>query len=147
VVFLPRLARIIDERAWRARFALFGGALLGIALALLAVAALAPGLLLWILGESYTGLHRELVLVVAGAGLTLLDGYVVSVNLARSWTRWQGAALGSLIAAQAVLVALLPLGTTSGVLTFTLLSGAAALAGQLAITAVGLVRPERVSWR
>lgn len=146
VVFLPRLARITDEHAWRTRTLQFGGALLGIALALLAGAALFPGALLWVLGETYSGLHRELVLVVAGAGLTLLDGYAVSVNLARSWTRWQGLALASLVAVQAALVALIPLGTTSGVLTFNLLSAAAALAGQLAITAIGLTRPERVSW-
>lgn len=147
VVFLPRLARITDERAWRVRCFQFGGALAAIALALLAGAAVFPGTLLWVLGAQYSGLHRELLLVVAGAGLTLLDGYVVSVNLARSWTRWQGLAMAMLVAVQALLVALVPLGTTGGVLAFNVLSSAAALAGQLAITAVGFVRPERVSWQ
>lgn len=147
VVFLPRLARISDERVWRVRAVQFGGALLGIALALLAGAALFPGVFLWVLGGSYTGLHRELVLVVAGAGLTLLDGYAVSVNLARSWTRWQGLAVASLVVVQAALVALVPLGTTGGVLTFNLLSSAAALALQLAIASAGFVRPDRVSWQ
>jgi O-antigen/teichoic acid export membrane protein len=147
VVFLPRLARITDERAWRVRYLQFGGALAAITLALLAAAALFPGPLLWILGAKYSGLHRELVLVVAGAGLTLLDGYAVGVNLARSWSRWQGLAMLSLVAVQALLVAALPLSTTQGVLTFNLLSSAAALVGQLAVAGVGFTRPQWVEWR
>lgn len=146
VVFLPRLARITDERFWRTRFFQFGGLLLGLSLALLFAAALIPGPFLWLLGDRYAGLQRELLLVVAGAGLTLLDGYVVSVNLARSWTRWQGLAVASLVAVQAVLVIFVPLGSTSGVLTFNLLSSAVALAGQLTIAALGLTRSHWVLW-
>jgi O-antigen/teichoic acid export membrane protein len=146
VVFLPRLARVVDDRLYRRRFLQFGLALAGVAAALLAAAAAFPGLFLLLLGKHYAGLQRELLLVVAGAGLTLLDGYVVSVNLARSWTRWQGAAVASLIAAQALLVAVLPLSTTAGVLTFNLLGSAAALAGQLAIATLGFTRPRWVHW-
>lgn len=147
VVFLPRLARIADERLYRRRFLQFGAALAAVALAMIVAAAAFPGLFLLLLGKHYSGLHRELLLVVGGAGLTLLDGYAVSVNLARSWTRWQGAAVGSLIAVQALLVVLLPLSTTAGVLSFNLLAGAAALLGQLAILAVGFSRPSWVHWQ
>jgi hypothetical protein len=118
-----------------------------VALAMLAAAALAPGLFLFLLGKHYSGLHRELLLVVGGAAFSLLDGYAVSVNLARSWTRWQGLAVGSLIAVQAALVAALPLSTTAGVLTFNLLGSAAALAGQVAILAAGFTRPAWVHWK
>lgn len=147
VVFLPRLARIADERLYRRRFLQFGAALAAVALAMFVAAAALPGLFLFLLGKHYSGLHRELLLVVGGAGLTLLDGYAVSVNLARSWTRWQGAAVGGLIAVQALLVAFLPLSTTAGVLSFNLLAGAAALLGQLAILAVGFTRPSWVHWQ
>ncbi|HSF39051.1 MAG TPA: hypothetical protein VLT87_04600 [Thermoanaerobaculia bacterium] len=147
IVFLPRLARILDDRLYLRRALQFGLLLLAAALALLTVAAAAPRLFLMLLGPNYSGLDRELLLVVAGSGLALLDGYVVSVNLARSWTRWQGLAVGSLIVAQAVLVATLPLSTTAGVLSFNVLSSAAALAGQLAIAAVGFTRPRWVAWR
>ena len=85
--------------------------------------------------------------VVAGAGVSLLDGYFVSVNFARSWTRWQGLAVLSLIVVQAALVALLPLSTTSGVLTFNLLSGAAALIGQVVIVTLGFTRSQWVQWK
>jgi O-antigen/teichoic acid export membrane protein len=146
VVFLPRLARIVDDRLYRLRYLQFGGMLLAIALGMLLTAWLAPEPFLWLLGASYAGLDRELLLVIAGSGLALLDGYCMAVNLARSWTRWQGAAVLSLAALQAVLVALLPLSTTSGVLLFNVLGSAAALAGQLAINAVGFTRPEQVRW-
>jgi O-antigen/teichoic acid export membrane protein len=147
VVFLPRLARITDDRLYRRRCLQFGAALAGVALAMLAATALAPNLFLFLLGKHYSGLHRELLLVVAGAGLSLLDGYAVSVNLARSWTRWQGLAVGSLVAAQVALVMALPLSTTAGVLTFNVLGSAAALAGQVAILTAGFIRPAWVHWK
>jgi O-antigen/teichoic acid export membrane protein len=147
VVFLPRLARITDEGLYRRRVLQFGVALAGVALAMLAAVVLAPELFLLLLGPHYKGLHRELLLVVAGSGLTLLDGYVVSINLARSWNRWQGLAVASLVAVQAVLVAVLPLSTTAGVLTFNVLGSAAALAGQLVIITLGFTRPGWVHWR
>jgi O-antigen/teichoic acid export membrane protein len=147
VVFLPRLARIGDDRLFRTRFLQFGALLAAIALALLAAARLYPKGFLFLLGQHYAGLDRELLLVVGAAGLTLLDGYAVAINLARSWTRWQVLAVGGLIAAQAAFAMLLPLSTTAGVLRFNLLSAAAALAGQAAIAAIGFLRPDWVAWR
>jgi hypothetical protein len=146
VVFLPRMARITDDRVFRRRYLQFGALLLAIAAGMLATAFAAPGLLLFILGPHYAGLHRELLLVVAGSGLTLLSGYGVGVNLSRSWNRWESVAVVVLIAAQACFVALLPLGTTAGVLWFNLLSAAVGLALQLAISAAGFVRPQWVRW-
>jgi O-antigen/teichoic acid export membrane protein len=146
VVFLPRLARVADERLYRRRYLQFGALLLAVAAALTAVAALAPGLFLILLGGHYAGLRRELLLVVAGSGLTLLGGYAVSVNLARSWNRWEGLAVVVLIAVQAGLVAVLPLGTTYGVLLFNLYTGATGLLLQLIITLGGFVQPRWVRW-
>jgi len=147
VVFLPRLAQVLDDDLYRRRCLQFAALLLGLALTLFAAAAVAPQPFLLLLGPHYAGLHHELLLVVAGAGLTLLDGYFVGVNLARSWTRLQGFAVGSLLVSQALMVALLPLSTTSGVLTFNLLGAAVALAGQLAIAWLGFTRPKWVHWR
>lgn len=146
VVLLPRLARIVDERLYLRRYLQYGGLLLALALALLAVATLFPDALLLILGNHYSGLHRELVLVIASAGLTLVGGYVVSVNLARSWNRWETLAVLLYIAAQAGFVAILPLGTTAGVLQFNLLSAAAGMALQVVIAVLGFRRPRWVQW-
>jgi O-antigen/teichoic acid export membrane protein len=146
VVFLPRLARVSDERLYLRRYLQFGALLLMVAAAMTAVAAAVPGLFLILLGGHYAGLHRELLLVVAGSGLTLLGGYAVSVNLARSWNRWEGLAVVLLIAVQAGLVAVLPLGTTAGVLSFNLLTAATGLLLQLVITLGGFIRPRWVQW-
>ena len=108
--------------------------------------AAVPGLLLALVGRQYAGLRHELVLVVGSAGLSLLGGYAVAVNLARSWNRWEGLAVAVLIAVQAVLVARLSLATTSGVLTFNLLTAATGLLLQLVIAFGGFTRPGWVRW-
>jgi uncharacterized protein YqgC (DUF456 family) len=146
VVLLPRLARIVDDRLYWRRYLQYGGLMLGFALALLAGALLFPGPILLILGRHYSGLHRELALVIGSAGLTLLGGYALGVNFARSWNRWESLAVLLLMAAQASFVAALPLATTAGVLRFNLLSAATGLGLQLSITAVGLRRPQWVQW-
>jgi len=146
VVLLPRLARVADDRLYWRRYLQYGGMLAAFALCTLAAVLLFPDSLLLILGRQYAGLHRELALVVAGAGLTLLGGYAVSVNFARSWNRWESLAVLLLIVAQAGFAAALPLASTAGVLLFNLLSAATGLALQLAITAIGWRRPRWVQW-
>jgi O-antigen/teichoic acid export membrane protein len=146
VVFLPQLVRIADERMFRWRYVQFGAFLAGLALALFGAAALFPRLFLMLLGPKYSGLDRELLLVIATSGLSLLGGYAVGVNNARSWNRWQPLAVAILALSQASLVFLLPLGTTSGVLWFGLISTVVACLLQLTTTVVGFSRPRWVRW-
>ncbi|HET9212123.1 MAG TPA: hypothetical protein VFR03_17100 [Thermoanaerobaculia bacterium] len=146
VVFLPRLARITDERLYWRRYLQFGALLLAIAAAVLLAAAVVPDLFLLLLGKKYSGLYTELLLTVGSSGFTLVGGYAVSVNLARSWNRWEGLAVVLLIASQGVMVAVLPLSRTAGVLSFNLLSGAVGLSLQMMITLTGFFRPRWVQW-
>lgn len=146
VVFLPRLAGITDERHFRNRYFAFGAALAAVAVAILGTAALVPGSFLALLGPNYRGLHGELLLVVTTAGVTLLGGFAVAVNNARSWNRWQPLAVAMLIAGQVAMVALLPLSTTRGLLLFGLGSAVLGTFAQLIITGVAFVRPARVAW-
>lgn len=146
IVFLPRLSRIAGERLYRVRCVQFGALLAAVALSLYLAVLAFPHALLALLGQKYSGLESELLLVVCGSGLTLVGGYLVSVNLARSWTRWQGLAVLGLAITQAILVKALPLGTTRGVLTFNLLSSSVGLTLQLAITITGFTRPHAVHW-
>ncbi|MFL6197460.1 MAG: lipopolysaccharide biosynthesis protein [Thermoanaerobaculia bacterium] len=145
-VLLPRLANVTDERHYLRRYLQFGGLLAGVAAGMLLITAAAPRLFLMLLGQKYSGLDSELLLVVAGAGVGLLDGYAVGVNLARSWTRWQGAALAVQIAAQALLVFLVPLSSTFNLLLFNLLSACVALALQSITALAGFTRPRWVYW-
>ncbi len=146
IVFLPRLAAITDDRLYRKRYFQYGALLLAIAGSLFAAAAVAPRLFLLVLGPKYGGLHRELLLVVAGAGLTMLSGYAVSTNIARSWNRLQVMNLAVEIIAQVTMVFLLPLSTTFGVLTFTLVSALIGLSLQLVTALLGFRQPRWVLW-
>jgi O-antigen/teichoic acid export membrane protein len=146
IVFIPRLAQVTDDRLYLVRYLQYGAFLAAIAGALLAAAALFPELFLLVLGPNYSGLHYELLLTVTGAGLTLLGGYGVAINFARSWIRWQAAAAGVLVLGQAALVVFLALDTTAGILTFNVLTGALGLALQMVTNLVGFVAPHRVAW-
>jgi O-antigen/teichoic acid export membrane protein len=146
-VFLPRLTNVTDDALYHRRCLQYGLLLALVALALLAAAALVPDLFLLVLGPHYRGLHHELLLIVAGSGLALLGGYVVNVNFARGWTRFQSLTLAVEVAAQIVFVRLLHLSTTTGVLQFTMLSAAVGLSLQLIILELGFRRPGWVRWR
>jgi len=147
VVFLPRLAAIASDELYRVRCLQYGFALALVVAGLLAAAALLPRLFLMLVGPHYSGLHRELLLIVAGSGLAMLGSYVANVNLARGWSRFQGLAVLAELAGQILFVKLLPLSTTAGVLRFTLLSATTGLLCQCVILALGFTRPSWVHWR
>jgi O-antigen/teichoic acid export membrane protein len=146
VVFLPRLARVTEDRRYFVHYLEFGAILAAVAGVLMAAGLLMPGPLLAILGPQYQGLEHEVALVALGASLTLLGSYAVAVNLARSWTRFQTAAVLVLVAAQAAGAAVLPLSTTAGVLGFSILTAAVGLTTQLAVNLLGFFRPRWVLW-
>ncbi len=146
VVFLPRLARIADERLYLERYFQCFAFLALVVLALLAAAAVAPGVFLFVLGPKYRGLHRELLLLVLSSGLALLDGYTLGINTARSWNRWQAAALVGLFAVQATAIALLPLHTTWNVLLFNVFTAGTGLLSQVAMNVCGFLKPRWVHW-
>ncbi len=146
IVLVPRLAQIVDERLYLRRFLQFGALLLSVALAIFAAATLAPHAFLWLLGSTYSGLETELRLVVANSCLLLLDGYLISVNIARSWTRLQVIGLALLATSQAGLVFVLPLQTVVGVLTFAVCSSVLVILVQATTAFLGFTNPHVVHW-
>ncbi len=145
-VFMPRLVQHTGDRMFRRRFLQFGAVLCAVAAGLMAAAMVAPGALLRLIGPSYGGLTYELQLMVLASGISLVAGFIVQVNQARAWSRWQPAALVCLIVAQVVMAARLPLDTTAGVMWFTVGSVAVSGVSQAAIAAVGFARPSWVRW-
>jgi O-antigen/teichoic acid export membrane protein len=146
VVFLPRLARLHDDRLYLMRYLQFGAFMLAIAAGLLAAAALFPGVFLFVLGPTYRGLHRELLLVVLTSGLALLGSYAQGINSARSWNRWQAPALVALFAVQALAIAWLPLSSTWHLLLFNVLTSGVGFVSQTVINGIGFLRPQWVRW-
>jgi hypothetical protein len=146
VVFLPRLVQITDERLFQRRLVQFGGILTAVSGLLVAASVASPATFLWLLGESYSSLAREVPLIVLASGLTLLAGYFGAVANARAWNRLQPAALVVMMAAQAAMIAWLQLDTTMGVAWFAVGSAVAGLVSQVAIVTTGFVRPSWVAW-
>lgn len=146
VVFLPRLVQIVDEGLFVRRMVQFGVILAAVGGVLFLASLAAPQAFLWLLGASYESLSRELPLVVLASGLGLLGAYLGAVANARSWNRLQPGALLVLMAAQAVMIAWLPLDTTMGVAWFSLGSAVAGVVAQFVIVTLGLVRPSWVAW-
>jgi O-antigen/teichoic acid export membrane protein len=146
-VLIPKLSRITDDRVWKRRYGQFALLLFALSAPVVALSAWAPRAFLVFIGKRYEELGGELLIVVATACLGLLDGYLVGVNNARSWTRLQAPALGLLVVAQALLAWRLPLSTTLGVVLFGFGSRVVSTVCQLVIGLLGLSRPEWVRWR
>ncbi|MEP7011511.1 MAG: hypothetical protein ABJC13_14410 [Acidobacteriota bacterium] len=145
-ILVPRLAGIADPRSFVASFLRYGALLAALAGSLWLSAALLPNLFLAVLGPHYRGLRHELLLLIAGAGLSVLGAFVANVNLSRGWTRLQAAALAGEVSVQAALVATLHLSTTAGVIWFQVGGATAGIVFQLAIFVVGIRRPAWASW-
>ena len=147
VVFLPRLASVTDDRVYFRRFTQFCIVLTLVGIGFVALAASVPDVFLLLIGPRYRGLHAELVLVVTAAALTLVGGYLVAVNTARSWTRLQPFMTMLTVCTQLVLILTMSLADTSSVLRFGLVTGAVNLLGQIAVSGIGFLRPRAVLWR
>lgn len=145
-VLVPRLAGIAEPTAFRVSFFRYGGLLAALAGSIWLAAALVPNLFLALLGPHYHGLQRELLLLIAASGLSMLGAYVANVNLSRGWTRLQAVALACEISTQVVLIATLPLATTAGVIWFQVGGATAGITFQLAIFTLGFRKPAWVAW-
>jgi len=146
-LILPRLAAVHDQRRFFRNALAFALVLVVFGAALLGVAVVAPRAFLFLLGENYQHLQRELVILVATAAIGSLSGYVVGINQVRGWMRLQWVSVAVFVAAQAALLATFPISTTRGALIFGLASTSIGLSLQLVTISVGVLRPRWVTPR
>lgn len=78
--------------------------------------------LLWILGSSYSGLEKELVLAVTGGIFSLLNALAYQLGYCRGWIPSQWVFIALSISTQLAGALFLNLGTAQGVLALNLLS-------------------------
>lgn len=81
----PFFARSRRPRELISGFIALNGFFAVVSIALVALASLAPGLLLWVLGPRYGDLKSELVWMVLGASLSAWSGAVYAVGAGRTW--------------------------------------------------------------
>jgi O-antigen/teichoic acid export membrane protein len=121
-VFVPAFARCQDAR--KCRWLYFGIVTCVIAFSgiVLLSAALFPHQFLFVLGNKYAHLERELLLMVAGSVLAALTGAFWALNSAKAWIAGAWLYIPLTITAQLALVPFVDFSTVNGVLIFNLLS-------------------------
>jgi O-antigen/teichoic acid export membrane protein len=119
-VFVPRLIAISDEALFLKRYLqwwlvmlMFGGFMI------LAVLAF-PDALLFLLGDSYSGLHMELITSAATAVIATWGAFSWHINRARGWVKYQPYRVPVIVAGQIPMFVALDFSTTQAVLIFSL---------------------------
>ncbi|HTV51514.1 MAG TPA: hypothetical protein VME21_10010 [Steroidobacteraceae bacterium] len=132
MLWMPRFARMAPGAAVLRRFWQLQLALACLIVASVGAVAAAPHAVLWVLGPSYGSLTHEVVLMSAAGALSLAWGAAYQAAAARSIVLPPLISVPGPLALQVLLIALLPVGTVSGVLWLSIASSAALWCVQLA---------------
>src|SRR5207253_2536139 len=84
-IFVPAFARCQGKRKLRYLYAAIAGGVILFSAIVLGGAALFPDQFLFVLGNRYTHLHRELLLMVGVAVITALSGTLWLLNASKAW--------------------------------------------------------------
>ena len=106
----------------RVLYLLIAGGVALFSVIVLAAAAFFPDQFLLILGNRYTHLHRELVLMVGGAVLIAFGSTLWMLNSSRAWINGSWLYIPLTLATQIALIPFTDFSTVAGVLTFNLIA-------------------------
>lgn len=121
-VFVPAFARCHSKRKLIVLYALIAGGVLAFSAAVLAGAALFPDEFLFVLGNRYAHLHRELLLMVAVAVMSALSATLWLLNASKAWVAGAWTYIPLTLATQVALIPFTDFSSVSGVLIFNLIS-------------------------
>lgn len=121
-VFAPAFARCHDPRKLRRLYLGIIGVVTGFSLLVVAGAAFFPNEFLFVLGNKYAHLHRELLLMVGGAVLSALTGTFWALNASKAWIAGAWLYIPLTLATQGALIPFTDFSSVSGVLIFNLFS-------------------------
>jgi O-antigen/teichoic acid export membrane protein len=133
-VFAPAFARCQTLIKLRWQYAAIVGGVACFSLAIIAAAAFFPREFLFVLGNKYAHLERELLLMVAGAVITAMAGTLWSLNAAKAWIAGSWLYIPLTLATQLALIPYTDFSTVSGVLIFNLVSAIPSLALNLILS-------------
>lgn len=137
-VVLPGFARMQSLRQLQRRYFQIVGGFFIFGLMLVALAALFPDQVLWILGSKYAHLKNELLLMMVLSAVSALVAAMWSLNSTRAWINRSWLNIPCVILAQIVLLSILNISTLEGVLWFGILSLAPTVILNAALTHRGL---------
>ena len=141
-VFVPAFARCQSARKLRWLYAGIAGGVIAFGLLILCGAALFPAQLLFVLGNKYTHLHRELLLMVGGAILSSVTGTFWALNASRAWVAGSWLYIPLTLATQIALIPFIDFSSVAGVLIFNLVSAIPNLFLNLAMSYFGFRRAQ-----
>ena len=142
-VYVPRLLAISDKSLFLNRYLLWWFVMLMLGGAIILLVTLLPEAVLFLLGDSYSGLDTELIVVAVTAVVWTWNGYVYSVNRAKGWVRRQSYILYVLIAGQALMFIYLDFSNTQDVLLFGLGTALIWVIYQLSLNFAGFIMEEK----
>jgi hypothetical protein len=121
-IFAPAFARCQQNSGLVRLYASIFGAVVGFGAVVLAGAALFPDQFLFVLGNRYSHLHHELLLMVGGAILTMIASTLWALNASRAWIAGSWLYIPLTLGTQLLLIPVVDFSSVSGVLTFNLFS-------------------------
>ena len=121
-VFAPAFARCQQLRKLRWQYIAIVGAVAGFSVIILAAATFFPGQFLFVLGDKYSHLERELLLMVGGAVITAMASTLWSLNASKAWIAGSWLYIPLTLGTQLALIPFTDFSSVIGVLTFNLIS-------------------------
>jgi len=133
-VFVPAFARCQDKRRLRVLYVSISGGVALFGAGVLAAAAFFPEQFLFVLGNRYTHLHRELLLMVGAAVVSAFGGTLWMLNASKAWITGSWLYIPLTLATQLALIPFTDFSRVDSVLLFNLISLVPSLFLNLALT-------------
>jgi O-antigen/teichoic acid export membrane protein len=133
-IFVPAFARCQDRRKLRYLYAAIAGGVILFSAAVLGGAALFPDQFLFVLGNRYTHLHRELLLMIGVAVISAFSGTLWLLNASKAWVSGAWLYIPLTLATQIGLIPFTDFSSVAGVLIFNLISAVPSLLLNLALS-------------
>jgi O-antigen/teichoic acid export membrane protein len=121
-IFVPAFARCQDRALLRSLYFEIIGGVTGFCLLVIAISAIFPDQFLFVLGNKYAHLHRELLLMVGASVLAALTGTFWSLNASKAWIAGSWLYIPLTLLTQIALIPFTDFSSVPSVLTFNLLS-------------------------
>jgi O-antigen/teichoic acid export membrane protein len=126
-IFAPAFARCQGAHQLRWLYAAIIGGVTAFSLLVLAGAVFLPNEFLYVLGNRYSHLHYELLLMVGGAILNMVASTLWALNSSRAWIAGSWLYIPLTLGTQLLLIPFTDFSTVSGVLIFNLFSAVPSL--------------------
>ncbi len=139
-VFVPEFARCQNPRKLHWLFAAIVGGVALFSLAVVASASIFPNQFLFVLGNKYAHLDRELLLMVSGSVIAALTGTFWALNASKAWIHGAWLYIPLTLGTQLALIPFTDFSSVAGVLVFNLLSAIPNLALNIVMSWRGLHR-------